>query len=327
MLAGDNDPEYAERALQAAEALGLGELRAHVLITLGTARGNAGDYGGHGDIMRGLESARAGRWLYAIVRGCANLGTQHARDGRVADALALAVEGDKAARQLGNLVQARFARTGLVLHWFEAGDWARAAPEAERYLADSGELGPGHDDGPLALVRACMRVARDDVDGALADLAFATEHAHVSWEDPQLRWPVLAASTSLQAELGRLDEAAASLDELLSPGRVAFDYIELGFADVVGAAHRLGRGDRVRAALAATPGRPAADAGCALLDGDAARGAEIYEAAGAAYSAAIARLRFGHTNPELLEAALAFFARVDATRYQRECGRLLRAPV
>jgi ATP/maltotriose-dependent transcriptional regulator MalT len=239
----------------------------------------------------------------------------------------LAVEGDEAAEQLANPVQMRFARSNLVMKWLEVGDWARAAPEADRYLADSERLGPGHDESYMALVRACLRVARDDVDGALADLALARKHAHVSWDDPQLKWPVLAGSAYLQAELGRFDEATAALDELLAPGRVAFDYLEFGFADIVWAAHLLDRGDRVRAALAATPERPAAAAGCAVLDGDPAHGAEIYEAAGAAYSAAIARLRFGQAHPELLEQALSFFVDVAATRYQRRCRRLLQAPV
>jgi tetratricopeptide (TPR) repeat protein len=327
MLAGRYDADQGRRALELAEALGLDELRAHLLITVGTARGNAGDPEGLGAIERGLQSARAGRWFDAIVRGCSNLGTQLGRNGHLRQALELSLEAQEAAERLGSAVQVRWTRGNRIEWWIETGHWDRAAPEADRYLADSAWLGAGHDDPLVALVRACLRLARDDVDGALADHSFALERARASWEDPQTRWPALAGSACICADLGRLDEAAALLDEFLTQGQLGFDYVTFAFADLMWTADVLDRRDPVRAALAATPDRLSSAAGCALLDGDPARAAELYDSGGALRSAAVARLRYGQGRRELLEQALEFFARVGATRYQRRCDELLASPV
>jgi len=71
MLADEFDAQITQQALDLTEQLGLGEVRAHVLITAGTGRAFAGDPQGIVDIERGLEIALAGNFLarpFAVTR-------------------------------------------------------------------------------------------------------------------------------------------------------------------------------------------------------------------------------------------------------------------
>ena len=71
MLADKFDAQITQQALDLTEQLGLGEVRAHVLVTAGTGRAFAGDPQGKADIQRGLEIALAATFLsrpFAVTR-------------------------------------------------------------------------------------------------------------------------------------------------------------------------------------------------------------------------------------------------------------------
>src|SRR5262249_54883133 len=69
MLADEFDLQTGLEALELAEALGLDEVRASVLITIGMGRNLSGDQQGTADVKRGLEIALAGNFPTAVVRG------------------------------------------------------------------------------------------------------------------------------------------------------------------------------------------------------------------------------------------------------------------
>ena len=70
MLADEFDAQIAHEALELAEQLGLGEVRAHVLITAGTGRANAGDPGAKPISSAGSrsEERRVGKECLAVCR-------------------------------------------------------------------------------------------------------------------------------------------------------------------------------------------------------------------------------------------------------------------
>ena len=69
MLADEFDPETGREALELAAALGLDEVQANVLTTIGMGRTLTGDPQGTADIQPGLEIPLVGNFLAAAVRG------------------------------------------------------------------------------------------------------------------------------------------------------------------------------------------------------------------------------------------------------------------
>jgi hypothetical protein len=103
-----------------AEALGLDEVRASVLITNGMGRTLSGDPQGTADLQRGLEIALAGNFPTSAVRGYSNL--SHAAqsvDGDLAEGLRLALEAEQVAQRFGTRALLRWARGALIGLWFE----------------------------------------------------------------------------------------------------------------------------------------------------------------------------------------------------------------
>ncbi|MDA0158838.1 AAA family ATPase [Solirubrobacter ginsenosidimutans] len=319
MFAGRYDAERVRAALDITGALGLDELRAHVLISAGTARVGQADDEGFEQLTEGLEAARAGNWLWAVARGATNLCSGLNFHGRAREALEANHEALHAVERLGSPSQWRVVRTNMIEQWAEAGDWELAVPAADEFLAESERLGVFYNAIAVAFVRAMLRLGLGDLDGAIADQAFAVEHARVA-KDPQNLYYALAVAVHVHADTGRLDKARERFDELLSLDPAAFRYIGHAGGDVAWAAPMIDRTKPAQRALAAAEW-PSFQAARALMAGDAPRAAAIYDTHGAARSAALARLRSGE--PAQLHHALEFFTRVGATRYARECERLL----
>jgi tetratricopeptide (TPR) repeat protein len=308
MLAARYDADQVREALTIAEALGLDELRAHVLISSGTVRAGQGDERGLDQLAQGLEIARTGNWLFAMNRGATNLGAQREVRGRTREALAAFQEAMRAAERMGSLAQWRLARANLIEPWLESGDWELAGPAADEFLADSERLGGHYVDAAVADVRAALRLARGDFDGATGDVAFALERARVV-KDPQILFGALARAVHVHAEAGRPDAARERFDELLALDPSAFRYLYSPRADLAWAATVIDRAEPARRALAIADW-PSFRAARAIVDGDFAGAAAIYDEHGAARSAALARLRGG-----LDDGARGFFARIGATWY------------
>jgi tetratricopeptide (TPR) repeat protein len=332
MLAGELDVELAREALELAEALELDEIRAHLLITIGTARSLSGDLGGgRHDLERGLEVALAGNWLEAAVRGYTNLAMiADQPGGQLHEALRINLEAERVTERLGSVAQRRWARGNMIWIRQEAGEWDDCLRDAEEFLAESEELGPHYHDPQVFAARSTIRIARGETEAALADQTEALARARRA-RDPQVVGPVLGFSAWVLVQADRLREARALAEELLSGGG---NLADLAIDPFIWAAESLGLGDRMMATLTDAASGPWLDVARAVLTGDFERAADIFDAIGAAPHAALARLRAAGKLIDAgrraeadvqLRQALVFWRSVGATRYVREGEALLAA--
>ena len=334
MLADEADAETGREALELAEALGLDEVRAHVLITNGTGRVMAGDPKGIADIRRGLEIALAGNFLFVAIRGYSNLAhVTQSMNGDLHEGLRLALEAQRVAQRLGTKGALRWTSGALTGFWFEMGDWDRCARTADEFLAESAALGPHYYDSYVRSARAWIRLARGDVEGALSDQAELLISARQA-KDPQTLYPALGVSAYLLADAGRADDGRRILAELFATGTVNLSTLFVSFTDCLLAAEILGWRDEARRWLGAPPRSPWFAAARALTDQEFVRAADSLGSMGAARSAALARLRAAQElmaegrqaeADDQLQQALGFFRSVGATRFIRDGEGLLPA--
>jgi class 3 adenylate cyclase len=334
MLADEFDAETGREALELAEALGLDEVRAHVLITMGTGRVISGDPEGIADVRRGLDIALAGNFLFAAVRGYSNLAhVTQGVEGDLHEGLRLALEAEKVAQRFGTKAAVRWTLGALIGFWFEMGDWERCARAADGFLAESAALGPHYYDSYVRSARAWMRLARGDVKAALADQAELLVSARQA-KDPQTLYPALGVSAYLLAAAGRAGEGRRILAELFAAGTADLSNLFVSFTDCLLAAEILGCRDEAQRWLAASRSSPWLAAARALADQEFVRAADSLGSMGAARSAALARLcaaqeliaqgRQAEADDQLRQ-ALGFFRSVGATRFIREGEGLLAA--
>jgi tetratricopeptide (TPR) repeat protein len=330
MLAREFDEDAAREALQLAESLGLDEIRAQLLITIGTARAYSGHPEGRLDIERGLAIALAGNWLEATIRGYTNLASHFEYAGNLREALRVTLKVEEVALRLGGPVRRRWVQGNLISLWLDLGEWEKCAHGADEFLAESERIGPHYHDASVHGARAFMRFARGDIEGALEDQTAALDSAR-SAKDPQVLYPALALSTRLLAEAGRVEQAQQLFDELIGQGARPFDRWT---SDILWAPALLDRREKMRALLPTSLDEPWVQAARAVLDEDFSEAAAILDAMGAAGSAALARLHLakallasGHRADaeQPLEEALAFFRSVGAKRFIREGEALIDA--
>jgi hypothetical protein len=195
----------AEIAAEIAERLGLVELRANALITIGMVRYHSGEPDGLVDLQEALEFCRTYQ-LPSLRRATQNV------------AVALREEGDRqrSDRLLGE--GASIGSGGGSLHtnysvdaWQSllAGDWDRFLSVADGFL----DTPTGEWDLQIRGVRAWMRALRGEATLALEDVAKAMEIARSSgfW---RLRWNALGHGALCQGVLGKREDGTAMLREL-----------------------------------------------------------------------------------------------------------------
>ena len=333
MLADEFDAQIAQEALDLAEQLGLGEVRAHVLITAGTGRALAGDPQGKADIQRGLEIALDGSFLAAAVRGYVNLSTAQRVDGDLREALRLAQEAENVAQRFGTRATVRWTRGVLIGLWFELGNWDKCAPAADEFLAESAAAGPHYQDTGIRCCRSWIRLARGDTEAALQDQRESLLSGRQA-QDPQALYPALSGSAYVLALAGRADEAQPILSELFGGSLVDRGSLDELSPECVLAAEISGRRDEARRWLSTRRDSPWFAVARKLADQEFAAAAESLDSMGAARSAAFARLRAAQElartgrraeADDQLRQALGFFRSVGATRFIREAEALLAA--
>jgi hypothetical protein len=334
MLADEFDAETGREALELAEALGLDEVRAHVLITTGTGRVMSGDPQGIADVRRGLEIALAGNFLFAAIRGYSNLAhVVQGVDGDLREGLRFALEADKVAQRFGTKPALRWTLGALIGFWFEMGDWDQCARAADDFLAESAAVGPHYFDTYVRSARAWMRLARGDVEAALADQAELLVTARQA-KDPQTLYPALGVAAYVLAAAGRADEARRILAELFAAGPADLSTLLVSFTDCLLAADIVGGRDEAQRWLGTPLNSPWFAAARALADQEFAQAAGSLDSMGAARSAALARLRAAQEliakgrraeADDQLRLSLGFFRSVGATRFTREGEGLLAA--
>ena len=317
----------AEEALELASRLGLAELEAHALTTIGTA--TIPLPGARSYLEQGLQIA-----LAANSPGAANilinLAVEAFVGGDVRREDELFGEAYRIAERFGDRENMRFSRGDRIWTRWALGHWDEAGRAADEFIAECASS-PHYLEGFALNVRANLRLARGDAEGALDDHHRALELAR-QVRDPQALQPTLLACARCCASVGRIDEARELATEALESieAHIA-GAIALGVFNPV--AGQLGLRQRVRELAERAAEGPWRDATLAGADGDFSRAANLYAAIGSPTLEAEARLCAAEELIEAgrraegeaeLEKALAFYRTVGATRYIEE-GTALRA--
>jgi class 3 adenylate cyclase len=308
--------EAAAEVLAMARELGLRELEADALGTIGLARVDAGDAGGLDDLRAAIASfEREGKpgisWHLNLAYALAALGDL-ARCFQTWEAAERLAERFESARAL------RLIRLQRVAEHYWTGRWDQAVAVVDGLVASPGGEGHYYLEWECRVWRGRIRLARGDLDGALADSAAALELARRA-ADPMALNPACAFRACVLLAAGREGAARAMTGELLAglggslPG--AELSADLGTA-LASLGHPLALLDRC-----GLPPSPWLGAARALIAGEPGRAADLYarigarpEEAGARLAAARLALGAGrHAEAEAdLDAAAGFYREVGA---------------
>jgi class 3 adenylate cyclase/tetratricopeptide (TPR) repeat protein len=320
----------AREALSLTEGLGLQELRADTLVTLGTARWHDGDADGVADIEEGLRIALEHNALSAAQRAYNNLASIAGDKGEYSRRKELLLQGQRLATRLGARDDFRFITAQFIMDKIDEGAWDDALRSAAGFIAECERGSPHRQEQTVRLLRAWIYAARDEIDAAWGESERALNLARDT-HDPQWLQGMLGDVTTIYAETGRLDEAKALAHEALSYDPVL---AEADFVGLAWVAERLGLDSRrLEAHLDHAPAyliwKRVAEL---MLAGKFEEVAEISATMGVKHFENRARVRAARAmlkeqRPADAEAqlqqALGWFRSVSATRYIREAEQLL----
>jgi class 3 adenylate cyclase/tetratricopeptide (TPR) repeat protein len=315
-----------------AEELGLDDLRAHALNSIGVARSMMGDRGGLVDLERSIAISRELNSA-GVVRGLNNLASTLVALGELEKSLELYEDARREARRFGLAAPLRWLLAEQAEDHYWSGEWDQALELVGDLIRDA-ETGPRHlREVDARIVRALIRLARGDAAGAEEDSARALEFAREAG-DPQILFPALATRAFAVTQLGHADKADGLIGELVrcwreSPATFASSWL----ATAAPAAADCGRGpDLIEAGTGAPVRTKWLEAATAVASGDATGAARLYAAIGSQPDEAYARLlaaevllsagRREEAEREL-EQACAFFRQVGAGAHLRAAEALL----
>jgi tetratricopeptide (TPR) repeat protein len=217
MLADDWDDALrtGASALELAEQLELDELRVDVVVTIGMAKANAGDLTGIDDLEHAIALA-AGRAFRAAWRGYNNLAVAAThRLGDIPRAYRYSEEGLRVAERFGDRTQIVWFRGQFVYSMYELGEFDEAIGNADEVIAAAEGGFPNNVEASSRAFRACIRLARDDVEGAAADAQRAIELTSMGGLPLHDTPSTLTLAAVVLLGLGRRTEAAALVDEVI----------------------------------------------------------------------------------------------------------------
>ncbi|HLG08072.1 MAG TPA: adenylate/guanylate cyclase domain-containing protein [Gaiellaceae bacterium] len=319
----------AEEALEMADSLGLDELRAHALATIGTAKTVLGDPTGIPDLERALEIAVEidSPIAFAIVN---NLAVAASHNGTLLRAEELFAESARLAERFGDGQGLRFCRGIMVWQGWLRGRWDDALETANGFVAECEAGSPHVQELYVRLNRGSIRMGRGDIDGALADYARALALARES-KDPLALAAVAAVSAGSHAELRRWDDARRLVHELIPVIRARPE--AAGWESMVAPyAEHLSVREELRAIVAKAPPSAWNDVSLLSLDLDFRGAAEI---AAAMPNPPLEAWQRRSAGAQLIEAgrraegevelqkALAFYRSVGATFFIQRAEALL----
>jgi class 3 adenylate cyclase/tetratricopeptide (TPR) repeat protein len=332
MTADEAEPSIAigSEALEMAEKLGLDDVQANVLATVGVARVMLGQPSGQKDIERSIEIAERVNSPESI-RGYNNLATTFASLGELDRAFALYALATKAAQRFGRVRALRWLEAEQMHEFYWSGRWDEALALANAFVeqAEGGLL--HHREVDARLVRGRILLGRGD-SAALDDCTSAVDFGRKVL-DPQSLFPALAFHARALADEDPRG-AGALADELLARWAGAgVTFATFWLADLAVVLADLGRGAELAQASRAYLRIPTPwlDAALAVAEGDDLQAARIYAQIGSQPDAALASQRAAATlmaagrkteAEEELARATEFFRRVGASDYLRRAEGL-----
>jgi tetratricopeptide (TPR) repeat protein len=269
------------QALRMAEELGLDEIRADALLTIGDARAELGEP----DALTQLEEAIAiADELNSpeAITGRINLADTLSDLGDLPGAAAQRAEARGAAERLGDLRSLRWLTAEQAGELYLAGRLDEAYALADGFLAEYGGGQRHYQECYVHLTRGRVRLARGDVAGALEDARQALALGR-GVGDPQALFPCLAFAARALVAAGLLAEAQGVATELLdsvaATEKTPVAYLWLH--DLALVLLELGRGGELAAATEKVRKRtPWLEAALALSGGEPLRAAELYAGLG-----------------------------------------------
>jgi class 3 adenylate cyclase/tetratricopeptide (TPR) repeat protein len=328
-IAGDDAEALSvgNEALELTKSLGLDEVRAHVLNTIGLARHNL-DGEGYAEMRESIAVSEALNSIEATL-GYNNLASFLVTHGDLAEATAAQAEARRVGERFGAAGFLRWLTALDPWHDYETGDWDSAIRRADAFIAEVEAGAPHYLEGTTRSLRALIRIARGDVSGALEEGGKALEQGR-SANDPQSVMPSLVMNGYLAFEAGSTETARSLFAEFFEfrRGKIGTPIFAM---PAVGAwaAIAAGFGEDLAATIRRSHQSLWAKAADAMLAGEWVEAAAIYDRIGSAPSAAFARLRgaaqSGSRGELELARALDFYRSVGATRFLQQGEALLSA--
>ena len=321
----------ATEALAMAETFGSDELRAHSLSTIGMARGYLGDPTGVDDERRALEIAVA-----ASSHQAGSIANNVAAQAYLAFDLQRAAdlfdEGLEIAERFGDASGVRWLRAQQLSMAFTLGRWDDAFRGAEEFIGDCEAGSPHYLEERTRLMRALIREAQGDIEGALHDYRRALTLTR-SANDPQKLMPTLGNVVLAFETHGLADEARDLALEVVELARTYAHSSAWTLADAFLFSRTcLEFESELRKALEHATGGRWKEVALACLDRDFVHAAEMWADGGSPTYEARLLLRAaeeliesGHRaeGEEQAAKALAFYRSVGATYYVDRCEALL----
>jgi tetratricopeptide (TPR) repeat protein len=303
-----------EDAVAAARELGVRDLEARALNSLGVARIHRGDRDGLADIERSLTLAEEIVSPVDISRAHGNIASMTFGFGDVERSFQAHVAALAAAERWGLGTPAKWFAGERPEYEYHAGRWDEALRRADEFVAEVEAGSPHYMEAQVRPIRSLVRLGRGDIAGALEDDRRSVELGR-SLGDPQAFQPTLAVSAFVQLQAGDSAEALDRFEELVAlwrgDSRVAqFNPSELAFAAV-----GLERGDEFLAAAADAPRTRWLEAASAFARGEFTRAADLFREIGSTPNEAYSRLLGG--GHEDVRRALDFYRSVRAVHYSR----------
>ena len=190
-----------------ADQLGIDDLRAHTLITIGTSRALSGDLHGLADLERAIAVAREANSPQSS-RGLNNLATVHVHLGQLARAFEHYEEARREAERFGHGVALRWLAGERIVENYWRGLWDEGSRE---HLLPPGRVGRRRSAQQIDSLLVCAKIhlARADAPSAEAIAGRAVEAARAA-DDVQNLFPALAVGAHIAVTPVRASRAPCS---------------------------------------------------------------------------------------------------------------------
>jgi tetratricopeptide (TPR) repeat protein len=321
-----------QEAFEMARELGLEDVKAHVLITIGVARVMIGDLEGWADLERAIAIGEEFN-SPEVVRGYNNLASTHAALGDLERAFGMQARARQAAERFGTIRALRYLEAERMDELYWLGSWEEALALADQFVEQAESGLPHHREVDARIIRGHIRLARGDSMGALDDSARALAFAQ-QVRDPQTLFPALAFNARVLLATGDAQGAGDCATRLLEAwAEAGVTFAAFWLPDLAVVLADLGRGaefERASGAYVRIPTRWL-DAALAVVQGRDLEAAGAYAAIGSRPDEADARLRATEaltqagrrTEAEAaLGPAVAFYRSVEAAARVRQAEGL-----
>jgi len=315
-------------AVAIADQLGLPDVHASALNTIGMSRWRLGDEEGAADVARAAEIAVAVN-SHEAARAYYNLAGLSWDLGDMPRVIELYEQAIEAAERFGNKALRDTARAMLVPTLFVTGRWTEALPLVNEFIAKFEATGGHYLQAGFHSGRGFLRLAVGDSDGALEDVDRSLALVRGA-TDPQAVVGVIGRALRVYVELGRIAQAKQLAEETIAVWRGDAHYY---FEEFVWIADAIGQEEAVRRLIESVPRQTEfTDAALSFLEGDYESAADVYRRKGWLADEAAARLRAAErlvsegrrAEADIqLQRALAFYRSVGATRFVHEAEALL----